>query len=102
MPDLYLVTVVAESDDPIPSDRIDAWSAGLTTSLESSVAAQQVPDGLTVRSDRKGFDLAVLVEAESADDARRKAEGGALRGVPDGVDDGVRLELVRAEPAFAR
>lgn len=119
MPDLYRVTVVAASDRPLEDSEVDAWAGRLTAALEG-VVALPVEDAVIVRSDRQGFDVVLLLEAESADDARERAEEGALTGMAEAQLEGthvdgthvegdkpgrgshadIHLELVRAEPAY--
>jgi hypothetical protein len=99
MPDLFRVTVVASADDPVDDAAVDELVRQLAAAVSDEGPAQLAEDPVTVRSDRQGLDVVLLVEAGSADEAREIGERGALAAVAP--DDPLRIELVRAEPAFA-
>lgn len=102
MADLFRVTVVAEADGPVSDAQVDGLVERLTSAPPGEGAAQLAEDAVTVRSDRRGCDVVLLLEAESADDARALGERTALAAVQDADLGGVlHIELVRAEPAFA-
>jgi len=101
MADLYRVTVVAEADDPIDDDQAQRLVERFTAALDGEVDAQPADDPLLLRSDRRGLDVVLLIEAESADEARERGERRALAAAGDDQGaNGLRLQLVRAEPAF--
>lgn len=98
MPDLFRVTVVASADAAVVDEQVEVLVRRLVAAVTDEGPAELAEDPLTVRSDRQGLDVVLLVEAGSADEAREIAERGALAAV--GPDEPIRIELVRAEPAF--
>lgn len=99
MPDLFRVTVVASAEAPVDDTQVADLARRLAAAVADEVPAQLAEDPVTVRSDGHGLDVVLLVEADSADDARERGERGALAAAaPDGP---LRIELVRAEPAYA-
>ncbi len=101
MTSLFRVTVVAEAHEPVAESRVEELLDAVCERVPGAVTGEDAASA-DVRGDRHGFSLVLLVEAESSDDAVNDVEEAARSVMAGGheTDDRLRLEQVRAEPAY--